>query len=563
LESFVVWSLLISLAALHLAYLFNYRIDSDEPQHLHVVWGWTQGMLPYRDLFDNHTPLFQFLCSPLMRVFGERADIVILMRLAMVPLFVASLAAIWKIASTLFSPRAGIWAVILAGLWPNFQLTSAEFRTDDLWLALWLWAVALAVQRPLTLQRAFGVGILFGTAFGVSMKTSLMLLAIVLALVTLAIIWRRMGETLDWRKIGRLTGVFLVGMSIVPSVIVLYFAAKGAWVPFYYCVVQHNALPGLGKWTRLGFHTIWAPCMAPVMYFAAQKVVRSHRVPELGMRRVFPVLAAGFLYFPMRSYWPLLTRQDFLPVTPLLCLGVAVGVITLLEPYWDRRGWPLGGVAFLSLFAAVEIAMSLSIQAPWVDKTTEWIQALATDLRLLAPTDLVMDAKGETIFRRRPYYWVMEGITKERFRQNLIVDDIPEMLTRTHTGAVTTVRMPLETKPFVWANYLPSSTRLFYLGKELGVVTPGQRLHFRITIPATYQLVCERGELEGVLDGKPYRGAQSIELEAGPHEFEVAAGEGRLAVAWAPALERGFKPFGTPWVPKNRARPGMPAREEP
>jgi hypothetical protein len=84
-----------------------------------------------------------------------------------------------------------------------------------------------------------------------------------------------------------------------------------------------------------------------------------------------------------------------------------------------------------------------------------------------------------------------------------------------------------------------------------------------MTIPATYQLVCERGELEGVLDGKPYRGAQSIELEAGPHEFEVAAGEGRLAVAWAPALERGFKPFGTPWVPKNRARPGMPAREEP
>ena len=39
---------------LRLFYIWHYRIDSDEPQHLHVVWGWTQGLLPYRDFFDNH-----------------------------------------------------------------------------------------------------------------------------------------------------------------------------------------------------------------------------------------------------------------------------------------------------------------------------------------------------------------------------------------------------------------------------------------------------------------------------------------------------------------------------
>src|ERR1700736_7038240 len=31
---------------LKIAYAFHYRIDSDESQHLHVVWSWTQGMLP-------------------------------------------------------------------------------------------------------------------------------------------------------------------------------------------------------------------------------------------------------------------------------------------------------------------------------------------------------------------------------------------------------------------------------------------------------------------------------------------------------------------------------------
>jgi len=33
-------------ALLHLVYAFRYRFDSDEPQHLHVVWGWTRGVIP-------------------------------------------------------------------------------------------------------------------------------------------------------------------------------------------------------------------------------------------------------------------------------------------------------------------------------------------------------------------------------------------------------------------------------------------------------------------------------------------------------------------------------------
>src|SRR5437588_7535642 len=66
-----------ALIALRIAYAFVYRLDSDEPQHLHVVWGWANGLLQYRDLFDNHSPLFQMLCAPLFKLFGERADIII------------------------------------------------------------------------------------------------------------------------------------------------------------------------------------------------------------------------------------------------------------------------------------------------------------------------------------------------------------------------------------------------------------------------------------------------------------------------------------------------------
>src|SRR2546426_7209281 len=59
--------ILVALIALRIAYAFVYRINSDEPQHLHVVWGWANGLLQYRDLFDNHSPFFQMLCAPLFR----------------------------------------------------------------------------------------------------------------------------------------------------------------------------------------------------------------------------------------------------------------------------------------------------------------------------------------------------------------------------------------------------------------------------------------------------------------------------------------------------------------
>src|SRR2546427_12452925 len=60
--------------------------DSDEAQHFHVAWGWANGRVQYRDLWDNHMPLFHLATAPLAALFGERADVLVLARIAMVPL---------------------------------------------------------------------------------------------------------------------------------------------------------------------------------------------------------------------------------------------------------------------------------------------------------------------------------------------------------------------------------------------------------------------------------------------------------------------------------------------
>src|SRR3989442_15462083 len=115
-EHLLIFTLLTATLLLRFAYVFRYPIDSDEPQHLHVVWGWAHGLLQYRDVFDNHTPLFHLLCTPLLFVFGERAEILYLMRLAMIPLSVAALWGTYQLGCVLFSRRVGLWAAVFTGL---------------------------------------------------------------------------------------------------------------------------------------------------------------------------------------------------------------------------------------------------------------------------------------------------------------------------------------------------------------------------------------------------------------------------------------------------------------
>ena len=80
----------VAVVALKLLSIFHLRADSDEPQHAHVVWAWATDRLQYRDVFDNHMPLFQMACAPLFGLIGERADILIYLRLAMLPLYLVS-----------------------------------------------------------------------------------------------------------------------------------------------------------------------------------------------------------------------------------------------------------------------------------------------------------------------------------------------------------------------------------------------------------------------------------------------------------------------------------------
>jgi hypothetical protein len=459
----------------------NYRFDSDEPQHLHVAWGWTQGFVQYRDFFDNHAPLFHMATAPILSLVGERADALLWMRAPMLLLFAVVLGVTYAIGRR--------WeAVLLLAFFPPFFLKSLEYRTDNLWTALWMLALLALIRK-----KAFLAGLLLGLALCVSLKTLLLI-------VTLGGAAAITGATKQSRWA-------LAGIPIAPAILAWYFHIKGAWPQLVLCVFTFNTRGAEPSPLRFA----WPFAMAALLAIAWRFRKNSD---------TFLATAAAIFIVTLVCFWTLISPRDFLPIMPIAALLLATAIPRAAT------------LALCALFAA-----SIAYYAkPLVNQTDEQITMLNQVLGMTRPGEPLMDYKGETIFRRRPFYYIFEKIGRGQVRSGLIVDTIPESIiaARCHAAQADGAFWPPRGREFMVKNFLDMG-RIRASGQWIG-----DEGTFTIAVPGDYLVVDPNGIAAGTLDGSPQLAARS--LEAGPHRF-ARAHDGPLAVMWAPAFTRGYSPF--------------------
>jgi hypothetical protein len=541
------------MLALRGLYIPRFRFDSDESQHLHVVWGWAHGLIPYRDLFDNHTPLFHLFMAPFFASLPEWPGVLFAMRWAMVPLYLLSVYCAYRIACRISSRRSAAWAAVLTGLFPPFFLSSLEFRADGLWVLLWLAVLVILINGALGARRLFIAGLLLGVALGVSMKTVLLLAALLAAALATVLLLpaTRPARLAAGRRWGG-TVAALAGLCAVPLALTIFFYSQGALGPFLHGAVWHNLLPGLGRARPLWTWALAYPATLTALFLCARWVGRRAADPSTGSRRAFLVLSAGLYLSTLVTFSPLVERQTLLPAWALLFVLVApalAGGFGRWSPTMGRVGGPrrhLTESPIAATMILVEIVVLIVFTPPWIDATGKETELLRDVLRMTDAADPVIDLKGETVYRTRSSYLVLEKVTRARIRRGLMADDIPEraIATRTCVAVPDHNNFPPRARGFLDANYLPVG-RLRVAGRFLtpDPSDPERPILFDVVIPARYAIVSDSGRVEGFLDGVAYEGA--LFLAAGRHEFRAATAGGRLAVVWAQAYERGFAPFMT------------------
>lgn len=548
-ERWTLGAIFGALGILRVFYILHYRVDSDEPQHIHMAWAWSQGLAVYRDVFDNHVPLFHMLMAPLVALFGERADIVIWMRFAMMPIFAATLYGTYLVGRSLFGRRAGLWAAALLGCYPAFFLRSVEFRTDDLWVALWVFTLAILLGGAATPRRFLAAGFLLGVALCVSMKTILMIVSLAVVSLLLPIVSAEFRRALKPRKAMKLIGAFAAGMAVMPLIILSMIWLRDTWDPFIYCTVTHNMIGREKHSSQVDWRGEGISAVGFLAIASWAALVSRRRGAEWGGSRAAALLMILAAYqVLLYRIWPLVQAQTLLSLRPLAALGVVAVPFGLPRRGTDgKNGINFGGLP-LSI-TLVSVAAFYMIQMFIVDSSltnnAERTTAQITDvLRLTEPGEFVMAPKGEAIFRPRPFYYMLETFTWRRMTAGLIQDEIPQSLadTRTCVLMVEGVKYPPTSREFLDRAYV-NVGHVGVAGQLLAPEGSTARapIPFNVAIATSYDLVTGEGQASGTLDGTPYTGAR--DLAEGPHVFVPDRGAARLALVWSRAVERGYSPF--------------------
>jgi len=153
--------IVVAAAARSLSLTFLHPLNWDEIEFFRATDWVSQGLVPYRDFFEHHTPLQWFLFAPIVSfVRSPGAAAVIAMRWAQVPVWILTF---WLLA--LWMRRAGLQsvgrlsAIILMLCSSLFMLPAIEYRIDTLGCAFYVLALVLLQDADRNGWRAFASGV--------------------------------------------------------------------------------------------------------------------------------------------------------------------------------------------------------------------------------------------------------------------------------------------------------------------------------------------------------------------------------------------------------------------
>ncbi len=478
--------------AVRLFFVAALRIDSDEPQHLHVAWGWSRGFVQYRDIFDNHFPLLHLLFAPLMRLMPESSATLLWMRLAILPVAMACGWLIYRIGTPLIGRASAAIAACLFSVLPPWLPKSVEFRNDTLWIFFWLAALALLVGRR---RPAYALaGIAAALCLLASVKALPLFLAHALALSS-------QRQSVGGKMLARVAS----GAAIPLLAAAAFFHVRGALDEMLYATLLYNGSVPVWAGRRIG----------GALAFAAIVPALALRTPRRASA-VGPVaahLAWVAVWYPLilLCFWPILTPRDFLPLVPLAALAIG--------------GSRVGRALPVAVFAAATLA-AVVYARPWSSPDSSRASVVDAVAGLTDGDDFVFDLKGETVFRKRPVRTIYESVGRALTVNGTIPDRGPEEIVahRCCVAVSDATFIPPRTRDFLNRHFIDRGAL-----RVCGSVARGGA--FTIAVPQVYAVIA-RHPSRVTIDGVPYRGPRF--LTAGRHVIggQPATGNGQLTVIW-------------------------------
>ena len=168
--SYIIISLIIVTFLLRIPILFVRYFDPDEFQHLHAAFSLYNGLIPYRDFFEHHTPFIWFLLAPLYPIFGADIPLIYAARILMLIFTAGIFYLTYLLGKRFYSSDIGLLATLFLSCMIMFLEQTIEIR-PDVPETFFLLLSLLFITRGIT-EKANKWYVLSGLAIGISILFS-------------------------------------------------------------------------------------------------------------------------------------------------------------------------------------------------------------------------------------------------------------------------------------------------------------------------------------------------------------------------------------------------------
>ncbi len=521
------------------------HIDPDESQHLHAAWLVGSGRVPYRDFWENHTPLFYYLLAPLTWSLADRPAVYAAGRAIMAVLAIPTLVLVYRLARRLGSREAAL-AVLLLAVQSRFAEYTTQVRPDVPALIAWL-ATLLALVRWREDGRSrwlWVTGFLLGVYAALTPKAVYGAVGVAVLLFV-----ARRGERRPLpRSLSALTS--LLAAASVPLLGLLGWllmtGGPGALAGFVAdAVIGNLAYPDFTRQLPDSDEGLLVYVLAVI---GAVLIIRRHGRSVLLSPLHGPLLLtagviSAFLTFPRT---PAVYRYTWLPVLVVAAVYASVALIAGIDYARARRG-PLSRVAvtvMLVVITVTPVAASVLNLRRDQHKNAHQMAHIRTELAYACPGEPVLDGTASAVFRPSAYHfhvlvhglrsWIAAGvISKQRFLEELYQARAPvaDPDRRLHA-------LGREVDTFLATYYGAGPNELRLAGTTIPLPkgpTSGSR-SVALLIGGRYDLAVGKG-IAITIDGAPVHDGR-VSLEAGTHELTWQGSGGTISLLIAPCHER-------------------------
>ena len=469
---------------LRVALTFNRELDIDEFQHLHAAWMLSQHYVLYRDVWENHTPLFYYLLLPLFRCCREGPGLVLIARVISSCAALGILLLTYVLARIDHDKLTSLLAVIILSYMVIFAEKSIEVRPDQFLIILWLASLWISIRAFSNSRRLgfFAAGLLLGIAFLFSQKALLPYAAMSFTFLVCSYIggWQR-----AFLRFLRIQSSYTLGFLIpvaaclalfyhsgtlkemITSTVLESFTYPNNYRPFYLLALRN-----------ISFFLL---ALAGVIMHMRQLKKSAAAVRANQSVLLIPVLflLIVFLFFQTAPY-----PQSALLFAPVLAIYGAEAFRKSLDGILLSRRKETQGqtsrlnargllpfTAALATGLVIPCAILILRGHPFSNTSARQFRTMEYVLNHTHSNDVIFDGESAYVFRPQAYFYgsLFHAIVW-RIQRGEIKQDIAESLTRTdckvviYDERVSTLPQPVQL--FLKANYSPSDFPGVYLARK-------------------------------------------------------------------------------------------------